>query len=239
MKGYKLTDVTKEFFINSRKVKVLNKLNLTIEDNKITVILGKSGCGKTTLLRLLANLDYITEGKIEFYHKDEVIVNPKIGMVFQESRLFPWLTVRENLTFFLKKKDVSVQNKYLHLMKLDEFGDAYPSQLSGGMAHRVAIGRALAYEPNMLLMDEPFAALDFFTRDYMQQEILRIYKETNKGIIFVTHNVDEALLIGHKIIILDEGKVLKQYNIDLPFPRDISLEILLNIKKDILLKLKR
>jgi sulfonate transport system ATP-binding protein len=105
------------------------------------------------------------------------------------------------------------------------------------MAHRVSIGRALAYEPNILLMDEPFAALDFFTRSYMQEELLRIYRETKKGIVFVTHNVDEALLIGHKIVILDKGKIIKEYKIDLEFPRDIYSQKLLNIKKDILSKL--
>lgn len=236
MKGYKLTNVIKEFCINGKPVKILDNLTLLLEDNKITVILGRSGCGKTTLLRLLGYLDDATSGKVEFYDNN-ILVKPKIGMVFQESRLFPWLNVRENLTFFLNKRDINIENKYLSLMKLEKFGEAYPSQLSGGMAHRVAIGRALAYEPNMLLMDEPFAALDFFTRAYMQEEILRLYSETNKGIVFVTHNVDEALLIGHKIVILDKGKVLEEYNIDLEFPRDISSKKLLNIKKDILSKL--
>lgn len=236
MGGYKLTDITKEFLIKNDLVKILDGLNLSLEESKITVILGRSGCGKTTLLRLLAYLDKGTKGKVEFY-KDNKLMKPKIGMVFQESRLFPWLNVMENINLSLNKKDINNKDKYLKLMKLDKFKDAYPSQLSGGMAHRVAIGRALAYEPDILLMDEPFAALDFFTRSYMQQEILRIYKETNIGIVFVTHNVDEALLIGHKIVILDKGKVLEEYNIDLKFPRDIYSEELLNIKKDILLKL--
>lgn len=236
MNGYKLTDVTKQFLINNKPVEILSDLNLLLEDDKITVILGRSGCGKTTLLRLLGSLDNVTSGTVEFYYNNE-LVTPKIGMVFQESRLFPWLNVKENLTFFLKKRDVHIENKYLHLMKLEKFGEAFPKQLSGGMAHRVAIGRALAYEPNILLMDEPFAALDFFTRAYMQEELLRIYKETKKGIVFVTHNVDEALLIGHKIIILDKGQILEEYNIDLEFPRNIYSEKLLEIKKDILSKL--
>lgn len=236
MRGYKLTKVTKEFYIKGKPVKILDNLNLLLEDNKITVILGRSGCGKTTLLRLLGYLDTVTSGTVEFFNNYNS-VKPKIGMVFQESRLFPWLNVKENITFFLNKKNTNIENKYLHLMKLEKFGEAYPSQLSGGMAHRVAIGRALAYEPNILLMDEPFAALDFFTRAYMQKEILRLYKETNKGIVFVTHNVDEALLIGHKIVILDKGKILKEYNINLEFPRNISSKKLLNIKEDILSKL--
>ncbi|MBA5851529.1 ABC transporter ATP-binding protein [Clostridium sp. cel8] len=236
MNGYKLTNVTKEFYINGKSVRILDSLNLILEDSKITVILGRSGCGKTTLLRLLGYLDNVTDGTVEFYFHDS-LVKPKIGMVFQESRLFPWLNVRENLTFFLNKKNPEIENKYLKLMRLENFGEAYPYQLSGGMAHRVSIGRALAYEPNILLMDEPFAALDFFTRSYMQEELLRIYRETKKGIVFVTHNVDEALLIGHKIVILDKGKIIKEYKIDLEFPRDIYSQKLLNIKKDILSKL--
>lgn len=236
MEGYKINNLSKEFYVNNKVVKVLDSLNLLLENNKITVILGRSGCGKTTLLRLLSYIDKPTKGEINFY-KDNNLIRPKIGMVFQESRLFPWLNVKENITFFLKSKDKNIENKYLKLMKLEKFGEAYPSQLSGGMAHRVAIGRALAFQPDILLMDEPFAALDFFTRGYMQNEILRIHKETNKGIVFVTHNVDEALLIGHKIIILNHGNIIKEYNLNLSFPRNIDSKELLEIKKSILEKL--
>lgn len=233
MNGYRLEKVTKEFDIKGSKLRVLDGLDLEIDDDKITVILGRSGCGKTTLLRVLAYLEREIRGEIKYY-KDGRLVKPKTGMVFQESRLFPWLNVRENMTFFLDKRDREIEDRYLNLMKLEDFGEAYPSQLSGGMSHRVAIGRALAFEPDLLLMDEPFAALDYFTRAYMQEEIIRIHRETGKGIIFVTHNVDEALLLGHRILILGQGRILGDHDLDLKYPRDIGSRVLLNIKKDIL-----
>lgn len=236
MEGYRLVNVNKQFLIRGKSIKVFNNLTFSIYSGEITVILGKSGCGKTTMLRLLGNLDQPTSGTIEFY-KENKRIRPKIGMVFQESRLFPWFNVRENMTFFLKRKSRYLEEKYLKLMKLDDFGDAYPSQLSGGMAHRVAIGRALAFEPNILLMDEPFASLDFSTRSYMQKEIIRIYGETKKGIVFVTHNIDEAILIGHKIIILDNGKIANEYTINDIYPRDLSSPNMISLKNNILQKM--
>ncbi|WMJ81557.1 ABC transporter ATP-binding protein [Clostridium sp. MB40-C1] len=233
MKGYKINSLNKAYVVNGKLNTVLQSIDLDIKSDMITVILGRSGCGKTTLLRLLGELENATSGDIVFY-KDGVEFKPKIGMVFQESRLMPWLTVRENITFYLNKRDREVEDKFLKLMKLEDFSEAYPSQLSGGMAHRVSIGRALAYEPDIMLMDEPFAALDYFTRDTLQKEIISLYEKTKKGIVFVTHNVDEAILLGHRIIILNKGKVEKDYRIDENYPRNLTADALVKIKNDIL-----
>ncbi|WP_315119150.1 ABC transporter ATP-binding protein [uncultured Clostridium sp.] len=238
MKGYSIRDLSKDYVVNGENHRVLQGINLNIESNMITIILGKSGCGKTTLLRLLVKLEESTSGDISFY-RDGTVVKPKIGMVFQESRLMPWLTVRENITFYLSKGNREIEDKFLKLMKLEKFSEAYPSQLSGGMAHRVSIARALAYEPDIMLMDEPFAALDYFTRYNLQKEIINLYEETKKGIVFVTHNVDEAILLGHRIIILDKGEVIKDYRIKEGYPRNLSLNNLIYIKEDILKTLSK
>ncbi|MEW9094123.1 MAG: ATP-binding cassette domain-containing protein [Clostridiaceae bacterium] len=131
MRGYSINDLSKDYIVNGKSYRVLEGINLNIESNMITIILGKSGCGKTTLLRLLAKLEDATLGNISFY-RNKVEVKPKIGMVFQESRLMPWLTVRENITFYLKKGNREIEDKLLKLMKLEKFSEAYPSQLSGG-----------------------------------------------------------------------------------------------------------
>ena len=230
---YKISNLKKIFEINGKEKKVFENINMDIDNNKITIILGKSGCGKTTLLRMIAELEEITSGKIEFYDKNRVIVKPKIGMVFQESRLMPWLTVKENIEIHGNKIDT---DKYLKMISLEEFKDAYPSQLSGGMAQRVAIVRALSYRPDTLLMDEPFSALDYFTRDQLQREIINVYQKTKTGIIFVTHNIDEALTLGHRIIVINEEKIYN-YNIEKEFPRDIGDLELINLKKEILNKI--
>jgi len=233
MRGYKIKNLNKNYLVSGKTHQVLKNIDTELNSDEITIILGKSGCGKTTLLRLLAGLENTSDGEIKFFESD-IEMEPKVGMIFQDSRLFPWLTVRENLTFYTKEKNKSIEEKYLKIMKLEDFAQAYPSQLSGGMAQRVAIGRALAYNPHMLLMDEPFASLDYFTRYKLQEEIIDLYQNTNKGMIFVTHNVDEALLLGHRIIILDNGSIVKDYKLDGRYPRKLSSSNLVKIKEDIL-----
>lgn len=230
---YRVLNLKKIFEINGNEKIIFENLNLEVDNNKITIILGKSGCGKTTLLRMIAGLEDITHGSIDFYNKDGAEVKAKIGMVFQESRLMPWLTVKENIEIHGNKTDT---DKYLRMISLEEFKDAYPSQLSGGMAQRVAIARALSYQPDTLLMDEPFSALDYFTREQLQREIIKVYEKTETGIIFVTHNIDEALMLAHRIIVINEGKI-HSYDIAKEFPRDIADMELINLKKEILKKI--
>lgn len=230
---YRVLNLKKIFEISENEKIIFENMNLEIDNNKITVVLGKSGCGKTTLLRMIAGLEEITYGSIDFYNKSGEKVKAKIGMVFQESRLMPWLTVKENIEIHGNKIDT---DKYLKMISLEEFKDAYPSQLSGGMAQRVAIARALSYQPDILLMDEPFSALDYFTREQLQKEIIKVYEKTETGIIFVTHNIDEALMLGHRIIVINEGKI-HSYDIAKKFPRDIADMELINLKKEILKKI--
>ncbi len=185
---------------------VFNNLNLDIESDKITVILGKSGCGKTTLLRLISNLEKYDSGSIN-------INNLKFSYVFQEPRLFPWLTVFENIQAITNLPSDEIY-RMIRMVDLEKFSNSYPDELSGGMKSRVSLARAFAYKPNFLLMDEPFSNLDDFTRIKMQEELLKLYNKENVGILFVTHNIDEALTIADKIIVLKEGKIYSSYNIN-------------------------
>lgn len=185
---------------------VFNNLNLDIESDKITVILGKSGCGKTTLLRLISNLEKYDSGSINTN-------NLKFSYVFQEPRLFPWLTVFKNIQAITNLPSDEIY-RMIRMVDLEKFSNSYPDELSGGMKSRVSLARAFAYKPNFLLMDEPFSSLDDFTRVKMQEELLKLYNKENVGILFVTHNIDEALTIADKIIVLKEGKIYSSYNIN-------------------------
>lgn len=215
--------------------KVLKNINLEISGSEITVIVGKSGCGKTTFLRILAGLENISEGSIKFLDKNDTEKTAKIGMVFQEPRLMPWLTVEKNIRIHEKEKKLDI-DKILSLVSLKNIKNLHPNELSGGMASRVAIARAIGCEPDILLMDEPFAALDYFTRTQLQNEIIKIHQETRMGIIFVTHNIDEALLIGEKIIVFNDGNC-EEFKVEKNYPRDMGDSELLNMKKIILNRL--
>ncbi|WP_103576617.1 ABC transporter ATP-binding protein, partial [Campylobacter concisus] len=202
-----ILNLSKHFFINDKRIDVLKELNLTIKKDKITVILGRSGCGKTTLLRLIAGLESVSLGEIKF--KEQA----KIGFVFQEPRLMPFLNVYENVVFPLKKYEIDEAkiDRLISMIGLSDFKFAAVSQLSGGMSSRVSLARVLAYEANLILMDEPFAALDAFTRASMQAEILKL--QAGKTIIFVTHNVDEALYLADEIILLEKGGMKSSYDL--------------------------
>ena len=235
--GVELEGVGKEYSLNKRSFQVLKDINLNIPDESITVVLGKSGCGKTTLLRLIGGLEECTYGKIKILAGEYNLKKAKVGIIFQESRLMPWLTVKENINFSLKNKKCEnfLVEKYLKLMGLEEFKDAYPNQISGGMAQRVAIARTLVYDPDVILMDEPFASLDYFTRKNLQEEIIKVFLNSKKNIIFITHNIDEAIYLGQEILILDNGIIRKEYSLkNYDYPRDLFLPQLSKIKKDIL-----
>ena len=224
-----ISNLSKHFFIGEKRIDVLRELNLSVKKDKITVILGRSGCGKTTLLRLVAGLESISQGEIKF--KEQA----KIGFVFQEPRLMPFLNVYENIVFPLKKQEIEPAkiDALISMIGLSDFKFAAVSQLSGGMSSRVSLARVLAYETNLILMDEPFAALDAFTRASMQAEILKI--QAGKTIIFVTHNIDEALFLADEIILLEKGGIKSNYDLsNLARPRDLLSEELIAIKRKIL-----
>lgn len=248
---YIIENVSKFYTINNEKHAVLKGLSLNISTDDITVILGESGCGKTTLLRIIANLEEVSSGEIRFIKNDKE-VKPKVGLVFQESRLMPWLNVSENIAFnevkdksilsklknlILHKEDRGNENKideYLNMMRLEKFKNSYPYELSGGMAQRVSIARALYFNPDILLMDEPFSALDYFTRMDMQNELIKIHESTNKGVIFVTHDIDEALKIAKKIIVFTKNYDVKEFNVSNSFDRDLGSSYFSDLKREIL-----
>lgn len=210
------TSLTKTYTISGNLITALNAVDLTFSENSFTCIVGKSGCGKTTLLRLLSGLESATSGTINYGKA------AKIGFVFQEPRLMPWLTVNANIAF-AAKNDPSLpaapDEELLELLGLKAFQHSYPSQLSGGMAQRTALGRTLFQNPDLILMDEPFSALDYFTRRSLQQMLLALFQQQKKSVIFVTHDVEEALLLGQRILVMHDGRIKIDQRIDMEYPR--------------------
>ena len=235
MDGIKLVNVSKFYSVEKEQVKVLDGINLNIPANKITVILGRSGCGKTTLLRLVSGLETFEQGEIQ-----EASLKRK-AYVFQEDRLMPWLNVRKNIAFGLTKTEINQEriDEIIQMIGLEKFDTAYPIQLSGGMKQRVSIARAFAYNPDFIMMDEPFSALDFFTREQMQKELLKIHQNTKCSILFVTHSIDEALILGDKIVILEKGIIKSQYEIEEEnHTRNLLDDRFLELKRQIINDLK-
>lgn len=229
MGNLKIQDLSKSFTRDDgSEMAALDHLSLDIADKEFVCVLGSSGCGKTTLLRLIAGLDQDREGQIILDGEEMHGPSPKIGFVFQEYSLFPWRTVIDNIVFGLEMNGVGREERYrtaeryLELVGLKQFRNSYPSELSGGMRQRVAVARALALEPVLLLMDEPFGALDAQTRNMLQKELLEIWEKTRKTIVFITHSVDEAVFLADRIIVLTPrpGHVCQIFPIDLKRPRD-------------------
>lgn len=234
MDGIELIRVHKQFRVHERTLNVLRGIDLKIESMNLTVILGKSGCGKTTLLRLAGGLDIPDSGEIRRREK------MKSAYVFQEPRLMPWLTVNGNVRFAIRRRGSQPEDirTILRTVGLEGFEKAYPSQLSGGMQQRVALARALAYHPSFIMMDEPFAALDYFTREQMQKELLRIRRETETSILFVTHSIDEALVLADKIVVIRDGQVGKEYVMDrTDDDRNLMDNHFIDLKRDIISEL--
>lgn len=227
MDGINIKNLSLEFLVGDKTKKVIEDLSLNLELNKITVVVGKSGCGKTTLLRAISGIEKPSSGVVE-------LNNFKIGYVFQEPRLMPWLNVYENIIFGLKDNVVESEiDNLLELIGLRDYKMAYPNQLSGGMKSRVSIARAMAYNPDYLLMDEPFASLDYFTRMSMQDELIRLYNKNNLAILFVTHNIEEAIALGDRILIMKDGKISKEFNLKKEERNLLSEDVIL-LKKEIL-----
>ncbi len=230
MTTLQITDLCKSYTIKGTRHHVLRQLSLTADCDRITVILGKSGCGKTTLLRLICGLEGYESGSLKL----SAPIN--IGMMFQEARLMPWLTCRENISFGQKLPRQEL-DQLLATVGLTSFADAYPKQLSGGMQQRTALARTLAQHSQLILMDEPFAALDYFTRLQLQQELLCIKKLTHMGMIFVTHNIDEAMTIADTILVMQKGRIEKKIDLPVAKERDLLSEPYLSYKKSILVSL--
>src|SRR5215467_11937650 len=233
-----LTNVTKEFSLPGGKpLRVLENVSFEAPDRSFTSILGPSGCGKSTILNLIARIDNHSSGQIS-------IEGDRIGFVFQQSRLLNWRTVVENVILPLEQQKFEreavrkLAEKYLSLVGLTGYENYYPLQLSGGMQQRVAIARALAIDPDILLMDEPFSGLDEITARKLRQELLRIWQETGKTILFVTHSISESIFLSQQILIVSPkpARIFKRATIDLPYPREYGdlrlFEIENNVTKD-------
>ena len=234
MAGINLKNIHKSYSVDDRTLHVLKGIDLHIPEKSITVVLGRSGCGKTTLLRLVGNLEKADTGEIQFD------ASHKTAFVFQESRLMPWLNVWDNIKFSLKKQNVDkeVLQNIIDTVGLKGFEKAYPHQLSGGMQQRTAIARALAYDPSFIMMDEPFAALDYFTRTQMQKELIKLQKSRGASILFVTHSIDEALLLGHKIVVIEDGQIKREFLIDTEIEdRDLLSSLFIDLKREIVKEL--
>ena len=212
---------------NAQDVDALKDINLEVKESEFVVIVGPSGCGKSTLLNIIGGLDEATEGEILIDDKPISAPGADRGMVFQGYSLFPWLTVQKNVEFGLKMKNVPTEERaeiakeYIKLVGLEGFENALPKQLSGGMKQRVAIARAYAVNPSLLLMDEPFGALDAQTRTQLQTELLKTWEEEKKTCFFITHDVEEAILLATKVIVMSArpGRIKEIIDIDIPYPR--------------------
>ncbi len=232
--------LSKSFIVDGNPLQILNNINIVFPAGAFISIVGSSGCGKTTLLRIMLGLETQYEG--DALIDGEKIVGPGLnrGIVFQDHRLLPWLTVGENVAFGLeklkRKEKKLIVDEHLKLVGLSGFVSAYPSQLSGGMAQRVAIARALASKPEILLMDEPLGALDALTRMYMQKELERIWLFEKISMIMVTHDVEEAIYLSDKVVIMSSrpGIIKKIIEVPLPRPRDRACSAFMQIKAEIL-----
>ncbi|MBR1623774.1 MAG: ABC transporter ATP-binding protein [Pseudobutyrivibrio sp.] len=235
----KITNVNKFFEKDGETFQVLKDINLTVREGEFVCIVGASGCGKSTLLRSIAGLDTNHEGEITV--NGERVTKPEKtrGMVFQEHRLFPWLNVEDNISYVLNEgtKEEKAKNvkEHIELVGLSGFEKSYPRQLSGGMAQRAGIARALVNRPEILLLDEPFGALDAFTKIQMQQEVKRIHKQEGTTMILVTHDIDEAVYLADRIVVMSArpGTIKRVVNVELAELRNRNNFEFLSIRKEI------
>ena len=214
MNGISLINLCKTYKIEDKEIKALDKINLKLDPQKRNVLIGPSGCGKSTLLKALGGLLEIDSGKI-------LNNGIKTSLVFQNPRLLPWLDLEENIMF--SNPDQRLCQKWIKIMGLEGFEKAYPSQLSGGMKARVSLARALIFPNNFMLLDEPFASLDEISKERLEMELLSYMKIKNSGFLFVSHDLEEALNLGQRLIIMKKGKIVSDFNLE---DEKISKEIL-------------
>lgn len=221
-----INNLYKRFMVDGKSVSILEDINLTIKEGEFIVIVGHSGCGKSTLLKIIAGLDHADEGTI--INNGAILKEPGMdrGMVFQEHRLFPWLTVKDNVAIGLdrypKAEKERLVDEHLQLVHLSDFKNAYPSQLSGGMSQRTAIARGLINNPKILLLDEPFGALDALTKIELQQEIVKIWQTQKTTMIMVTHDIEEAVYLADRIVVMSSrpGNIKDVIKVELARNRD-------------------
>lgn len=238
----KIENIEKVFQINGEFLQAVETTNAEINDGEFISIVGPSGCGKSTLIRMIAGLESPSKGKIKLNDKSIEKPSLDIGMIFQESRLFPWLTIEKNIEFGISDKTKTKEerkqlvNQMINLVGLIGFNKALPQQLSGGMQQRASIARGLINKPKILLLDEPFGALDAFTRMNMQQELLKIWKQEKETMILVTHDIDEAIFLSTKIFIMSErpGTIKEVINVNLDGQKDRSSPEFIQIRSRIL-----
>ena len=223
----KIDGVRKVFNGRSGEMVALNGINMDILDNEFVCVVGPSGCGKSTLLNIIAGLMEPTSGNVFVDGKKVQGTGVERGVVFQQYALFPWLTVKKNVEFGLRLKNLpedeieEIAMKYIRMVDLEKFTNAYPKELSGGLKQRVAIARAYAVNPEVLLMDEPFGALDAQTRTQLQSELLKTWQEERKTCFFITHDVEEAIILAQRVVIMSArpGRIKEIVEIDIPYPR--------------------
>ena len=239
----KVEHVTKAFPANGSELVAVDDVSLDVSGAEVLCIVGPSGCGKSTLLRMIAGLEPASSGDIRVGGQHVTRPSPSIGFVFQEYTLFPWRTVEKNVEFGLELKKLQpaerekIAGKYIDMVGLEKFRDSYPHQLSGGMRQRTAIARTLAVSPDVLLMDEPFGALDAQTRNILQEQLLDIWHKEQKKVLFVTHNVDEAVFLADRVVLMTArpGRIKEIVDIDIPRPR-IRTETEVNKVRNVILK---
>ena len=229
-----IDNVRKVFNTRNGEMVALNGVTLDIHENEFICVVGPSGCGKSTLLNIIAGLSEPTSGAVYCDGKKVTGTGTERGVVFQQYALFPWLTVKKNVRFALEMRGVKgaeadeLAMQYLEKVDLAKFADHYPKELSGGMKQRVAIARAYAAEPEVLLMDEPFGALDAQTRTQLQTELLRTWEEEKKTCFFITHDVEEAILLASRVVVMSArpGRIKEVIDIDIPYPRNQETKML-------------
>jgi len=240
-----VSDLNKNFVIGGAPRPVLENINLTVKPGEFVSIVGASGCGKSTLLRLIVGLDADYSGDIRLDGERVATTSLDRGIVFQDHRLFPWMTLEQNIELALlntdtpKARRAQIVAEHIALVNLQGFEKAYPHQLSGGMAQRAAIARALVTEPKVLLLDEPLGALDALTRVHVQNELQRIWMAQRSTMLMVTHDVEEALYLGDRVVVMapNPGRIRRIVEVDLPHPRDRAAPLLHRLKDEILAEL--